>query len=96
LKHFWDLVEGYYTKPFMDLLMEPRPRFRLPDAVLAFLAGELEGGWKLLWRRRLFLFLTRVQGFWQLVPKISFEEPHTHEPTADCGPSADKAAARWS
>jgi FADH2-dependent halogenase len=71
---YWEMVEAFYTKPFMELFMEPRPKFNLPDAITAMLAGELEGGWGMRWRRRLFFLLVKLQGRWPLVPGISFEE----------------------
>ena len=71
---FWDLVEGYYTTPFIELFMEPRPRFSLLDAMVALLAGELEGGWRLEWRRRLFFLYTKIQAVFPLVPRLSFDE----------------------
>ena len=72
---YWELVESFYTKPFMDLFLRPRPKFQIPDAIVAILAGELEGGWKLDWRRRLFFWLVKIQGRWPLVPRLSFAEP---------------------
>ncbi len=75
MEFYWELVEAFYTKPFMELFLEPRPKYNLPDAIVAILAGELEGGWKMDWRRRLFFWLIRVQGRWPLVPRISFAEP---------------------
>jgi FADH2-dependent halogenase len=75
MKFYWELVELFYTKPFMDLFMQPRPRYQIPDAIVAILAGELEGGWKLDWRRRLFFWLVKIQARWPLVPRISFAEP---------------------
>lgn len=74
MQYYWDMVEAYYTKPFVELFMQPRPRFHMPDAIVAILAGELDGGWKLEWRRRLFFLLVRIQSFWPLVPRVSFEE----------------------
>jgi len=74
--------------------MEPRPRFNLPDAIVALLAGELEGGWRLAWRRRLFLFYTRVQAFLPLVPRISFAENGAADGTADYAKAADEKPAR--
>jgi flavin-dependent dehydrogenase len=79
MKYYWEMVEGFYTQPFLELFMEPRPKFGLPDAVTAVLAGELDGGWQMAWRRHLFLLLTKIQGFWPLVPRISFANPA--EPT---------------
>ena len=75
MKFYWELVELFYTKPFMEVFMNPRPKYHLPDAIVAILAGELEGGWKLDWRRRLFFWLIRIQARWSLVPRISFVEP---------------------
>ena len=75
MEFYWELVEAFYTKPFMELFLEPRPKYNLPDAIVAILAGELEGGWKMDWRRRLFFWLISVQGRWPLVPRISFAEP---------------------
>ena len=44
-------------------------------AIVAVLAGELDGGWAMDWRRRLFFFLIKLQARWPLVPRISFGEP---------------------
>jgi FADH2-dependent halogenase len=72
---YWEMVEGYYTTPFIELFMQPRDKFKLPSAITALLAGELEGGWKIRWRMRLFFLLMKVQARWPLVPRISFETP---------------------
>lgn len=80
---YWEMVEAFYTKPFMELFMEPRPKFNLPDAITAMLAGELEGGWGMRWRRRLFFLLVKLQGRWPLVPGISFEETVGSQVEAD-------------
>lgn len=71
---YLELVEGFYTEPFMELFMEPRDKFNLPDALVAILAGELEGGWKLRWRLRLFFWLVRAQARVGLVPGINFAD----------------------
>jgi FADH2-dependent halogenase len=76
MQFYWEMVEGYYTKEFMELFMEPRPKFNLPGAIVAILAGELEGGWGIEWRRKIFFFLVRLQARWPLVPRISFADPH--------------------
>ncbi len=69
---YWKMVENFYTTPFMELFLEPRHRYGLPAAVNAILAGELEGGWRLKWRLRVFFWLVRLQARWPLVPRISF------------------------
>jgi FADH2-dependent halogenase len=74
MRYYWDMVDKFYTQPFMELFLEPRPKFNIPDAIVAILAGELEGGWKLELRRRLFFLLIWAQGHWALVPRVSFED----------------------
>ena len=69
---YWEMVEGFYTTPFMELFLEPRDKYSLPAAVTAVLAGELAGGWKLRWRMRLFYWLVKLQARWPLAPRISF------------------------
>jgi FADH2-dependent halogenase len=79
MEFYWEMVEGYYTQPFMELFMEPRPKFNLPSAIVAILAGELDGGWGIEWRRKLFFLLIRLQARWPLVPRLSFAEPDTEK-----------------
>jgi FADH2-dependent halogenase len=74
MQYYWDMVEAFYTTSFMELFLQPRSRFHLPDAIVAILAGELEGGWAMEWRRRVFFWLVKLQRRWPLVPKISFAE----------------------
>ncbi|MBI3850848.1 MAG: tryptophan 7-halogenase [Verrucomicrobia bacterium] len=73
MSFYWEMVEGFYTTPFMEIFMEPREKFHLPGAITAVLAGELEGGWAMVWRRRLFFWLVKLQRRWPLVPRISFD-----------------------
>jgi flavin-dependent dehydrogenase len=69
---YWEMVEGYYTKPFMDLFMNPREKWDLPSAVVAVLAGEVDGGWRIAWRMKLFFLLVRLQKKYPLVPRLSY------------------------
>lgn len=69
---YQQMVDGFYTTPFMELFLEPRAKWDLAAAVNAVLAGELEGGWKLRWRMWLFFRLVRLQARFPLVPRISF------------------------
>lgn len=73
MKFYWELVESFYTKEFMEIFMEPRPKWDLPSAVNAVLSGELDGGWKLQWRLRLFYWIIRIQKRFPLVPRLSLE-----------------------
>ena len=72
---YWQMVESYYTTPFMELFLQPRHKLHLPSAVTAVLAGELEGGWSVRWRMKLFFWLVKLQARWPLVPRISFAAP---------------------
>src|SRR2546427_2971194 len=74
MQFYWDMVESFYTTPFMELFLEPRPKFHLPDAIVAILAGELEGGWPMHWRRKIFFWLIKLQARRPFVPRISFAE----------------------
>jgi len=73
MKFYWEMVENFYTTPFMEVFLEPRNKFNLPAAVNAVLAGELEGGWAMRWRMRVFFWIVKLQARWPLVPRISFE-----------------------
>ena len=70
MNYYLEMVEGYYTQPFLELFMEPREKFSLPAAITAVLAGELEGGWTMWWRRKVFFWLVKVQSLFPLVPRI--------------------------
>ena len=91
MQFYWEMVEGYYTQPFMELFMEPRPKFNLPSAIVAILAGELDGGWSIEWRRKLFFLLIRLQARWPLVPRISFDE-HPAEQRTQSGAGRSASA----
>jgi FADH2-dependent halogenase len=72
LKFYWGVVENYYTTPFMELFLQPRDHFDLPSAVIAVLAGEVEGSWALRWRVKYFKLLIKLQARFPLVPRLSF------------------------
>jgi flavin-dependent dehydrogenase len=73
MQFYWEMVENFYTTPFMEIFLEPREKFNLASAVNAVLAGELEGGWRMRWRMRLFFWIVKLQSRWPLVPRISFK-----------------------
>lgn len=70
MRFYWQMVELFYTKPFMEVFLQPRHRLDLPSAVNAVLAGEIEGGWAMRWRLRLFFWIVRLQARWPLVPRL--------------------------
>jgi FADH2-dependent halogenase len=72
MKFYWEMVHHFYTTPFLEVFFEPREKFKLASAINAALAGELEGGWTLRWRMRLFFYIVRAQKRWGFLPRISF------------------------
>jgi FADH2-dependent halogenase len=75
---YWQMVERFYTKPFMEIFMNPKNNLSLPAAVNAILAGELEGGWALRWRVWVFFALVHIQARIGIVPRIRFgADPET-------------------
>jgi len=76
MRFYLQMVERFYTQPFIELFMQPRPHASLPDAVNAVLAGELEGGWKLRWRLRYFYLLVKLHARRPLVPRLPFGPLH--------------------
>lgn len=71
---YWRMVEHYYTKPFMELFLQPRNHHDLPAAVNAMLAGDLEAGWSVRWRLEYFFLLVKLQSRWPIVPHLSFAQ----------------------
>jgi FADH2-dependent halogenase len=82
LKFYWGVVENYYTTPFMELFLQPRDHFDLPSAVIAVLAGEVEGSWALRWRVKYFKLLIKLQARFPLVPRLSFAPMKRQEKTS--------------
>lgn len=72
MQFYWEMVHNFYTTPFLEVFFEPRERFMMASAVNAALAGELEGGWNLRWRMRLFFLVVKAQERWRFLPRISF------------------------
>jgi len=93
MKLYWQMVEQFYTTPFMEVFLEPRHRYDLPAAVTAVLAGELEAGWALRWRLRLFFAVVRIQAWWPLVPRLSYAELSRAANPSTGHPKCDSASA---
>jgi hypothetical protein len=59
----------------MELFLRPPPpghRLDIASAVIAVLAGEVEGTWAVRWRMELFFWLVKIQSLWPIAPRISF------------------------
>jgi FADH2-dependent halogenase len=72
LQFYWRVVEHYYTRPFMELFLHPADHLDVPSAVIAVLAGEVEGSWAMRWRVAYFFWLVKLQARWPLAPRLSF------------------------
>lgn len=78
---YWNLVEKFYTAPFMEIFMQPRDKFDLPSAVNALLAGQVEAPWRIRWRLLVFRALVAVQKRVALVPRAAcFSETRSGKP----------------
>jgi len=74
ISFYRDMVERYYTTPFMEVLLEPRKDFfALVDAVNGALAGQFTESWSIRWRMRLFYRLVKLQAKRPILPRISFD-----------------------
>jgi YD repeat-containing protein len=93
MRYYWEMVEGFYTRPFMELFVQPRDRIRLVDAIVAILAGELEGGWRIEWRRWVFFLLIKIHAKRGIVPPLSFDEPPECERPESSQTAAHEMAA---
>jgi FADH2-dependent halogenase len=71
MKAYWRLAEEFYTTPFMEVFMQPREKFSIPAAVLAVLAGELEGTPQIRWRLRLFFWIVKLQSRFPVLPRLT-------------------------
>jgi FADH2-dependent halogenase len=72
METYWEMVENFYTASFMEVFLEPRDGFSMPAAVNAMLAGEVEPGWHIRWRLRLFFWLVKLQARYPLLPRINW------------------------
>ncbi len=72
MRIYWRMIEAFYTRGFIEILLQPEPRFRLPCAVNAILAGRLDEAWKVRWRLELFFLLVALQQRFRVVSRLRF------------------------
>ncbi len=72
MRFYWEMVHNFYTTPFLEVFFEPREKYLLASAINAALAGEIEGGFRLKWRMRLFFWIVKAQRRFGFLPRISF------------------------
>ncbi|MEM7385266.1 MAG: NAD(P)/FAD-dependent oxidoreductase [Verrucomicrobiota bacterium] len=69
---YWDLIEKFYTKPFIEMLVQPEPYFRMPCALNSVLAGRLDLPLAVRLRLKLFFTLVWLQQRFPIVPRLRF------------------------
>ena len=68
---FWDFIERYYTRHFVDLFLQPSAFLQLPSGINALLAGRPDLPWSVRWRLKVFFFLVWLQKRVPVVPRIA-------------------------
>jgi flavin-dependent dehydrogenase len=67
-------VRNFYTRPFLELFLQPHPRFGLIKAIVHVLAGDVWGTPRNRLQMRLFFLLVALQRrFGRLAPPIDWE-----------------------
>ncbi len=61
METYMRLIEGFYTRPFIEVFAEPRDTLHLPCAISALVAGRLELPWRVRWRLEVFYFLVKLR-----------------------------------
>ena len=74
---FWDFIERYYTRPFVDLFLQPSPFLGLTSGINAVLAGRPDLPWFVRWRLKVFFLLVWLQKRLPVVPRIPWKSGGT-------------------
>ena len=61
MRMYFRMIEKFYTRPFIEVFVEPRPFLRLPAAVSAVLAGRLDAPWAVRWRLAVFFLIVALR-----------------------------------
>ena len=72
---YLDFVKNFYTRPFLELFLQPHPRFGLIKAIVRVLAGDVWGTPTNRLQLRLFFFLVSLQRrFGRIARPIAWEQ----------------------
>lgn len=72
LKRYREVIELFYDKAFIEILLQPEPVLRWPCAINALLSGRLDLPWSLRWRLKTFLWFARIHSRFPLVKQLDF------------------------
>jgi FADH2-dependent halogenase len=64
-------VDSWYSQEFVEVISFPNPRFNLPGAINAVLAGNIRGSFAIWWRMQLFYLVVFLQRRLPLCPRLS-------------------------
>ncbi|MCB1226296.1 MAG: tryptophan 7-halogenase [Verrucomicrobiales bacterium] len=67
---FWRFVRVFYTRPFVELFLQPRPKWDLLSGINAVLAGRSRLPWTARWRLEVFFLLVKLQSWYPVVPRL--------------------------
>jgi hypothetical protein len=95
MQFYWQMVEHYYTTPFMELFLQPSNHAGLSEAVNAVLAGELEGGWKFRWRLALLFLPGQIAGPPSFGPAHLFRSRRPRPRPGDNAPVSPQRLNSW-
>ena len=72
MDQYLEMIERFYTRPFIEVFVEPRPFLQIPSAINAILAGRLDRKWKIRWRMRVFYLLVKLRERFPLTGPVRF------------------------
>jgi FADH2-dependent halogenase len=72
MRMYFRMIEKFYTRPFIEVFVEPKPVLQLPAAVSAVLAGRLDNAWPVRWRLAVFFFIVALRARLPLTAPVRF------------------------
>ncbi len=72
LKRYREIIELFYDRSFIEILLQPEGVLSWPCAINAVLAGRLDLPWALRWRLKTFLWFARIHHRFGLVKRMDF------------------------
>lgn len=73
LKRYREIIELFYQRSFVEILLQPEGLLSWPCAFNALLAGRLDLPWALRWRLKSFLIFARLHHRFGLVKRVNFD-----------------------
>ncbi len=71
---FWRFVQAFYTRPFIELFLQPDERWDMLSAVNVVLAGRSHLPWGARWRLNLLFLLTKIQRWVPVAPRLRWHD----------------------